>query len=77
MSLYANRSIFAIAVLLVVAIYGTREVARAKAADLEAELAPLGVGELAFQPVGAAGEGPAFVAECEKILAALGRAAAG
>lgn len=59
------------------AIYGTGEAARAKAADLEAELAPLGVGELAFQPVGAAGEGPAFVAECEKILAALGRAAAG
>lgn len=58
------------------AIWGTPAEARAKADALEAELAPLGIGELAFQPVGAEADGPAFVAECEKILAALGRAAA-
>jgi alkanesulfonate monooxygenase SsuD/methylene tetrahydromethanopterin reductase-like flavin-dependent oxidoreductase (luciferase family) len=56
------------------AIYGTPAEARAKVAALAAEFAPLGVGELAFQPCGAAADGPAFVAECEKILAALGPA---
>ncbi|MBS1895030.1 MAG: LLM class flavin-dependent oxidoreductase [Actinobacteria bacterium] len=59
------------------AIFGTPADARAKAAALEGELSPLGVGELALQPCGAAVDGPAFVAECEKILAALGRSAPG
>jgi alkanesulfonate monooxygenase SsuD/methylene tetrahydromethanopterin reductase-like flavin-dependent oxidoreductase (luciferase family) len=58
-------------------IWGTPEVARAKAVALESELAPLGVDELVFQPAGAAAAGPTFSAECEKILVALGRSASG
>jgi alkanesulfonate monooxygenase SsuD/methylene tetrahydromethanopterin reductase-like flavin-dependent oxidoreductase (luciferase family) len=54
------------------AIWGTAETARAKAAALEVELAPLGVGELVFQPCGAEADAASLVAECEKILAALG-----
>jgi alkanesulfonate monooxygenase SsuD/methylene tetrahydromethanopterin reductase-like flavin-dependent oxidoreductase (luciferase family) len=53
-------------------IWGTPAAARAKAAALEAELAPLGVGELVFQPCGVEADGPAFAAECGKILAGLG-----
>jgi alkanesulfonate monooxygenase SsuD/methylene tetrahydromethanopterin reductase-like flavin-dependent oxidoreductase (luciferase family) len=50
------------------AIWGTPAEARAKAAALEAELAPLGVGELVLQPCGAEADAAALVAECEKIL---------
>jgi len=54
------------------AIWGTPEDARAKAATLEAELTPLGVGELVFQPPGAEADAATLVAECAKILEALG-----
>jgi alkanesulfonate monooxygenase SsuD/methylene tetrahydromethanopterin reductase-like flavin-dependent oxidoreductase (luciferase family) len=54
------------------AIWGTPEDARAKAAALEAELGPLGVDELVFQPPGAEADASGLVAECSKILAALG-----
>lgn len=57
------------------AIWGTPDAARAKAAALEAELAPLGVGELVFQPCGAEADAAALVAECDKILTALGLSA--
>jgi alkanesulfonate monooxygenase SsuD/methylene tetrahydromethanopterin reductase-like flavin-dependent oxidoreductase (luciferase family) len=50
------------------AIWGTPAEAGRKAAALEAELAPLGVGELVFQPCGAEADAAALVAECEKIL---------
>jgi len=54
------------------AVWGTPDVTRAKAAALESELAPLGVGELVFQPCGAEADAASLVAECEKILATLG-----
>jgi alkanesulfonate monooxygenase SsuD/methylene tetrahydromethanopterin reductase-like flavin-dependent oxidoreductase (luciferase family) len=57
------------------AIWGTPEAARAKAAALETELAPLGVRELVFQPCGAEADAAALVGECAKILAALGPSA--
>jgi alkanesulfonate monooxygenase SsuD/methylene tetrahydromethanopterin reductase-like flavin-dependent oxidoreductase (luciferase family) len=58
------------------AIWGTPEDARAKALALEEELAPLGVGELVFQPCGAEADAAALVSDCEAILAALGRTTA-
>jgi alkanesulfonate monooxygenase SsuD/methylene tetrahydromethanopterin reductase-like flavin-dependent oxidoreductase (luciferase family) len=56
------------------AIWGTPADACAKAAALEADLAPLGVGELVFQPCGAEADAAVLVAECDKILTALGPA---
>jgi alkanesulfonate monooxygenase SsuD/methylene tetrahydromethanopterin reductase-like flavin-dependent oxidoreductase (luciferase family) len=59
-------------------IWGTPDMARDKAAALEAELAPFGVSELAFQPCGAEADAAEFTRECEAILAAdLGRGRAG
>ena len=55
------------------AIWGTPDAARAKASALEAELAPIGVTELVFQPAAAEAAGAELVDECEKIFNALGR----